>query len=81
MSKPLFEKGKIYRLKHGISVVVRRFRNGNPSQSEQKDLSGNYEFMGCRGPRYHFFSNDLGKDLFLNKREAIAATQESEAQK
>lgn len=34
-----------------------------------RDLSGNYEFIRHAGSKYHFFSDDLGRDVLLTKQE------------
>ena len=35
--------------------------------------SGMFEYIGTKGPKYHFFNNTAGIDLFLSREEVIRA--------
>jgi hypothetical protein len=68
-SKTVFIKGQEYKLKYTKSRVSRRFRNGEASEFSVDVITGNFEYIGNRGSKYHFFENNQGIDLFLNRSE------------
>jgi hypothetical protein len=72
-----FEKGKTYKLKYTKSVAIRRNRNGHVSETQNKTINSEYEFIGNRGSKFHFYDPWSGIDVLFSKAEAIAAHDEA----
>lgn len=74
----MFEKGKIYRLKYDEVIPTHRWRGTNRvSQSRKDTIEGNYEFIGTRGNKLHFYDSERGIDKMFSKKEAKEALVEN----
>jgi len=43
-----------------------------------RTLVSDFDYMGNRGPLYHFFSNSVGTDIYLSKTEAKQAIEKAQ---
>lgn len=71
-----FEKGKTYKLKYKKTVPYKRWRGSlTISQWEVVEYSGEYEYIGSKGGKLHFYNNWAGVDILFTKKEALEALQ------
>ena len=65
--KMKLEIGKIYEIRHSERQVTRRHQSGFVVESRLIDVSGNYEYRGKQGHKFHFYDQDAGHDIYLDK--------------
>ena len=62
-------EGKIYRIKHEERQITRRHQSGFIVESRMIDRSGEYEYRGKHGKKFHFYDQNAGHDIYLTKVE------------
>lgn len=71
-----FEKKKKYWLSYTKTVPSRRYRGTNSiSDYHTIKYSGEYEYIGSRGGKLHFYDNNAGIDILFTKKEALEALE------
>jgi hypothetical protein len=71
--KQTFKEGEIYRMQYNKPIPTRVWRGtNNVAESELRTISGNYEYIGRKGNRMHFFDNEAGVDLLCSKVQAFS---------
>lgn len=65
------QKGKIYKINIEIEEPTRVHQSGFIAATKLVDKSGDYEYIGRRGHKYYFYSNEMGYDIYLTKDEYL----------
>lgn len=63
------QEGKIYRIKHEEKQITRQHQSGFIVASRMIDRSGEYEYIGKMGNKFHFYNQNSGHDIYLSKSE------------
>ena len=58
--------GKIYYVNKVVRDYIRH-QSGVAVMYSEDDISGQYEYIGKRGRKFHFFSDSTGKDIYIEK--------------
>lgn len=65
-----FIKGQIYKIEYIKDVPFRCDNRGRVIESEKRLVKGEYEFIGNRGSKFHFYDNFSGIDVLFSKADA-----------
>jgi hypothetical protein len=63
------EIGKLYNIKRSETQVTRRHQSGFVVETRKVDVSGEYEYRGKQGHKFHFYDQNAGHDIYLTKAE------------
>jgi hypothetical protein len=61
--------GKSYYLEYSKRIPTRIHQSGFVVESEERDFYGNYEYIGKRKRKFHFYNGETGLDIYLSQAD------------